>query len=114
MVFDVKYELRHKASLVAGGNWTVNDKEDIYPGVVRMDTVRIGFFLGELYGLSCCACDIGNAFLCRKIKEKVYITAGPEFGVNLHGKNLIIDKSLYGLNTSAGRFHEYLSEPLLR
>jgi hypothetical protein len=46
MVFDVKCDLRHKERLVAGGNWTVNDKEDIYSGVVRMDTVRIGFFLG--------------------------------------------------------------------
>jgi hypothetical protein len=48
MVFDVKCDLRHKARLVAGGNWTVNDKENIYSGVVRMDTVRIGLFLGEL------------------------------------------------------------------
>jgi hypothetical protein len=79
-----------------------------------MDTVRIGFFLGELYGLSCCACDIGNAFLYGKIKEKVYITAGPEFGVDLYGKNLIIDKSLYGLKTSAARFHEHVSQLLLR
>jgi hypothetical protein len=63
MVFDVKCDLRHKARLVAGGNWTINDKENIYSGVVRMDTVRIEFFLGELYGLSCCACEIGNAFL---------------------------------------------------
>jgi hypothetical protein len=70
MVFYVKYDLRHKARLVASGNWTVNDKEYIYSGVVRMDTVRIGFFLGELYGLSCCACDIGNAFLCEKQKRK--------------------------------------------
>jgi hypothetical protein len=76
--------------------------------------VRIGFFLGELYGLSCCACDIGNAFLYTKTKEKVYITAGLEFGVNLHGKNPIIDKSLYGLKTFAARFHEHLSESLLR
>jgi hypothetical protein len=44
MVFDVKYDLIHKARLVSYGNWTVNDKEDIYSGVVRMDTVRIGFF----------------------------------------------------------------------
>jgi hypothetical protein len=43
MVFDVKYDLIHKARLVAGGNWTVNDKEDICSEVVRMDTVRIGF-----------------------------------------------------------------------
>jgi hypothetical protein len=70
IVCDVKYDLRHKARLVAGGNWTVNDKEDIYSGVVRMDTVRIGFFLGELYGLSCCACDIGNAFCMVKPKKR--------------------------------------------
>jgi hypothetical protein len=62
MVFDVKYDLRQKARLVAGGNWAVNDKEDIYLGVVRMDAVRIGFFLGELYELSYCAFEIGNDF----------------------------------------------------
>jgi hypothetical protein len=39
MVFDVKYDMRHKARLVAGVNWTVNDKYDIYSGVVRMDNV---------------------------------------------------------------------------
>jgi hypothetical protein len=70
MVFDVKYDLRHKSRLVAGGNWPVNGKDDIYSEVVRMDTVRIGFFLGELYGLLCCACDIGNAFLYGKQKRK--------------------------------------------
>jgi hypothetical protein len=114
VVFDVKYDLGHKIRLVAGGNWTVNEKEDIYSGVVRMDTVRLGFFLGELYGLSCCASDIGNAYLYGKTKEKVHVTAGPEFGAKLHGKYLIIDKSLYGLMTSAARFHEHLSESLLR
>jgi hypothetical protein len=114
MAFDVKYDLIHKARLVAGDNWNVNDNEDIYSGVVRMDTVRIGFFLGDLYGISCCTCDIGNAFLYGKTKEKVYITAGPEFRANLYGKNLIIDKSLCGLKTSAARFHEHLSESLLR
>jgi hypothetical protein len=87
MVFDVKYDLRHKARIVAGGNWTVNDKEDIYSGVVRMDTVRIGFFLGELYGLSCCACaHVTLEVLSYTKKEQVYITAASEFGSNLYGK----------------------------
>jgi hypothetical protein len=72
MVLDVKYDLIHKVRLVAGGNWTVNDKEDIYSEFVRMDTVRIEFFLGALYGLSCCACDIGNAFLYGKEREGLY------------------------------------------
>jgi hypothetical protein len=34
--------------------------------------------------------------------------------VDSHGENLIIDKSLYRLKTSAARFHEHLSESLLR
>jgi hypothetical protein len=47
MILDVKYDLRYKAQLVAGGgNCNVNDKEDIYSGVVFMDTERIGFYLG--------------------------------------------------------------------
>jgi hypothetical protein len=69
-------------------------------------------FLGELYGLSGCACDIRNAFLYCKAK-KVYLNAVPEFEANLHGKNLLINKSLNGLKTSAARFHEHLSEPYL-
>jgi hypothetical protein len=70
MVFDVKYDLRHKARFVVNLNWTVNDKEDIYSEVVRMDTARVGFFLGELYGILCCACDIGNSFLNGNEKNK--------------------------------------------
>jgi hypothetical protein len=54
MVFDDKYDLKHKARLVAGGKWTVNDKEDIYSVLIRMETIRIGFFLREMYELSCC------------------------------------------------------------
>jgi hypothetical protein len=41
MVFDVNFNLRHEARLVAGGNWTVNEKEDIYSGFVSMYIVRI-------------------------------------------------------------------------
>jgi hypothetical protein len=71
--FDVKYDLRHKARLVAGGNRTFNDIEDIYLGVVCTDTVR--------------------RFAWQKSD---------------------IDKSLYGVKTSAGRFHEHLAESLFR
>jgi hypothetical protein len=48
----------------------------------------------------------------RRLSKK--ITAGSKFEANLHGKNLIIDKSLYGLKTSAARFHEHLNQSLLR
>jgi hypothetical protein len=79
-----------------------------------MDTVRIRFSLGELYGNSCCACDIGCTFIHGKTKERVYITAGPDFGAYSQGKNLMNDKSLYLLKISAARFHEQLNESLLR
>jgi predicted protein tyrosine phosphatase len=49
-----------------------------------------------------------------KTKVKVYVTAGPEFGTKLHGKSLIIDKSLNGLKTSVARYHKHLAESLLR
>ena len=51
IVFDVKFDLRYKARLVADGNWTDIVREDIYSGVVGMDTVRLGFTLGDLNNL---------------------------------------------------------------
>jgi hypothetical protein len=35
IVFDVKYDLRHKARSMAGGNWTENEKEDIHSGLYK-------------------------------------------------------------------------------
>ena len=81
IVFDVKFDLRRKARLVAGGNWTDPGKEDIYSGVVGIESVRTGFLLGELNNLTCCAGDVGNAFLYGKTKEKVYLVAGPELSL---------------------------------
>ena len=51
---------------------------------------------------------------CTERLRKSCITAGLEFGEKLLGKNLIVVKSLYGLKTSASRFHENLAESLLR
>jgi hypothetical protein len=58
----------------AGGNWIENEKEDIYLGIVQMDTVRNGFYLGELFGL----------FLYGKTKKKVYITVRLGFKKTKH------------------------------
>ncbi len=110
-VFDVKFNLQRKARLVAGGNHTQPPKEDIFSGVVGMDTIHLGFLLAALNKLEVCATDIGNAFLYGTTNEKVYITAGAEFGEKC-GTNLIIDKGLYGLRSSSARFHEHLSSKL--
>ena len=65
------------------------------------------FILASMNNLEVCAANISTAFLYGKTREKVYVIAGPEFGVNA-GKRMIIDKGLYGLTTLAARFHEKL------
>jgi hypothetical protein len=77
-----------------------------------METVRLGFVLADMNDLMVCAADIGNAYLNSKTREKVYIIAGPEFGPDLEGKRLLIDRALYGLKSSAARFHKHLSVAL--
>ena len=59
--------------------------------------------------LQVCAADIGNAFLYGQTREKVYVKAGREFGAGIAGQPLIIDKGLYGLQSSSTHFHEHLS-----
>ena len=99
-VFDIKFDLRKKARLVAGGHRTDPPKEDLYSGVVDLMTIRLCFVIAHMNGLLCCAGDIGNAFLYGKTREKVYIIAGQEFG-ELTGTPMIIDRGLYGLKTSS-------------
>jgi hypothetical protein len=84
----------------------------VFSGVVNISSVRLGFLIAELNGLQVCAADIGTAFLYGRTREKVFIKAGREFGPELEGQPLIVDKSLYGLRTSSARFHEHLSSKL--
>jgi hypothetical protein len=64
-----------------------------------------------MYGLKVCAVDISSAYLYSKTCEWQYILAGSEFG-ELEGEKLVIDKGLYGLQTSNARFHEHLTSKL--
>ncbi len=107
MVHDVKFDGRKKSRLVAGGHKGPEvHKEDKYSTVVSMEAVRVGFVMAKINDLQVCAGDIVNAYLNAYTNEKLYIIAGPEFGPELAGKRLIIDKSLHGLQSSGARFHE--------
>jgi hypothetical protein len=111
IVFNVKFDLHRKARLVAGGHLTEPPVEDIYSGVVGMESIRMAFLIASINNLDICAADIGNAFLYGTTREKVYIIAGDEFG-EAKGRPLIIEKGLYGLRTSSARFHEHLAAKL--
>ena len=71
------------------------------------------FFQGKLNNLKCYAGNVSSAYLHGVTREKVYFIAGPEFR-DLEGCILIIYKSLYGLCSSAARWHEVLADKLRR
>ncbi len=103
MIFDVKMDFTRKARFVAGGHMTDPPSSINYSSVVSRDSVWIAFMLASLNGLSLSATDIGNAYLNAEAREKVYTTAGPEFGAELEGKNVLIVRALYGLKSSGAR-----------
>ena len=70
IVFDVKFDGRRKARLVCSGNMTDVPSEDVYSGVVSLDTVRLGFQIANMQNLQVCAADIGTAFLYGKTRKK--------------------------------------------
>ncbi|HEY9706698.1 MAG TPA: reverse transcriptase domain-containing protein, partial [Oculatellaceae cyanobacterium] len=111
-IYNVKFGDRRNCRLVAGGHMTDPSSDEVFSGVVSMETVRICFVIAKLNQLETCAGDVGNAFLNSKTKEKVFMIAGPEFGPELKGKRLIVAKALYGLKSSSARFHEHLSVTL--
>jgi Reverse transcriptase (RNA-dependent DNA polymerase) len=108
IVFANKFDGQRKARLIANGSQTVINSEDVYSGVVGMETVRLGFLLAEMNGHKVCVADKSSAYLYSKTREWQYIVAGLEFR-ELEGERLIIDKGLYELCMSSARFHEHLA-----
>jgi len=80
MIFDVKMDFTHKARFVAGGHVTDPPTSITYSSVVSSDSVRIAFLIAALSDLEILGADVGNAYLNAETKEKVYTTAGKEFG----------------------------------
>ena len=94
----MKFDGRHRARLVAGGHVTPNQNEDLYSGVVDLLSVRLALLATSLMNLKVIAADIASAYLWAYTNEKVYVTAGREFG-EIEGRNMIIRKALYGLKS---------------
>ena len=82
MIFDIKMgeNFRRKARLVAGGHKTETPAALTYSSVVSRDSVRIALTIAALNDLKVLTCDIQNAYLTAKCREKVGTVAGPEFG----------------------------------
>ena len=71
MIFGVKFNSRRKARLVTGGHKTLETpKEEVYSGVVSMETIRIAFVMASINNLEECATDISTDFLYGKTRKK--------------------------------------------
>ncbi len=78
-VYDVKFDGRRKAMLVAGGHLTDNPVASVYSSVASLKGLRLVIFIAELNGMKLWTTDVGNAYLEAETEEKVYIVVGHEF-----------------------------------
>ena len=113
IIFDIKMgeNFCRKACLVAGGHMTQAPTSITYSSVVSRDSVRIALLIAALNDLNVKACDIQNAYLTAPCREKICITAGPEFGSEA-GKTMIVVRALYGLKSSGAAFRAFLADKL--
>jgi hypothetical protein len=112
LIFDVKMDFTRKARYVAGGHMTDPPSTLTYSSVVSRDSVRIAFLLAALNDVQLLAADIGNAYLNAPTREKVYTTAGLEFGAELQGQPVLIVRALYGLKSSGAAWRAHLAATL--
>ena len=113
MIFDIKMgeNCRRKARMVAGGHTTSTPPSITYSSVVSRDSVRIALTIAALNDLKVLGCDIQNAYLTAKCREKIWTIAGPEFGSE-EGKIMLVVRALYGLKSSGAAFRALLAEVL--
>jgi hypothetical protein len=112
MIFDVKMDFTRKAHYVAGGHMTNPPSSLTYSSLVLRDSICFAFVFAALNDINLLATDIGNAYLNAPAREKVYTTAGPEFGPELEGKSVLIVRALYGLKSSGAALRAHLANTL--
>ncbi len=109
MIFDVKMEdFRQKARLVAGGHLTIAPATITYASVVSHETVHLALTFASLNDLEVKVGDVLNAYITAPVKEKVWTTLEPEFGLD-SGKSAVIVRALYRLKKAGAAFRAHLA-----
>jgi hypothetical protein len=109
MIFEVKYDLRHKARLVAGGHLIDILDNSGYSSCVKNISVRLLHLIADQHKLTQLCGDVGNVFVNAYTNERVFAIAGLEFGDD-EGKVVILVKALYGLAMSAEYWHSFFAD----
>ena len=69
------------------------------------------FLVAALNNLNVIMTDIGNAYLNANVREKIWLTAGPEFGEH-NGAVILIVQALYGLESSGAAWRAHFAQSL--
>jgi hypothetical protein len=110
--FDVKFDGRKRARLVAGGHMTEKmDSEEVSSSMVSLETIRLAFLAAQAQNLQCLSGDVTSAYIQAHTSEKIYTIAGPEFGAQA-GCLLIVSRALYGLQGSGKAWHSKFADDL--
>ena len=114
MIFDINMDGKFiiKKILVANGHTTAPPSSITYSSVVSRESVRTVFLLASLNDLDIFACNIVNAHLNEKCREKLWTESGTEFGTE-NGMVLIIARAIYGLKSSGATRRAKLAETLM-
>ena len=114
MIFDIKREdHRYKARLVIGGNVINSSQHTTYSSTVQDISTRLLQLVAVQNNLGIMTGDIANAFCTAPCAEKIWSTAGPEFGEQ-HGSTIVLKRALYGLKTASKSFHKWFGDCLRR
>ena len=111
MLFTVKQDLRRKARLVAGGHLVDAMDHNVYSSTVKGISVKLLHVVSHKQKLEQLCGDVSLAFVNAFTNEKVFAIAGEEFG-EYKDCTVIIRKALYGLSSSAERWHSHFSDSL--
>ena len=114
MIFDIKNEdHRYKARLVVGGHKVDATGYNTFSSQVDGMSVLLLFLIAHHLGYQIWTSDVSNAFVTAPNSEKVWATAGDEFGEK-KGCKVELQRALYGLPGSARAFADFLADTLTR
>ena len=117
MIFDVKQDLRRKARLVIGGHVIDSTGLDVYASNMETISARVLMLIASANKQEVLTGDIGVAYLYAKVGQKVYCRLGTEFSIYDEsiktGSLATVETALYGLPTSANKWHAHLAGTLL-
>ena len=115
-IFDVKQDLRRKARLIIGGHVIDSTGHDLYASNMKTISARVLMLLASANKLDVLTGDISNAYLYATGSQQVAVKLGEEF--NLYDESIpvgsyaSVEQALYGLPTSANRWHAHLADTL--